>query len=224
MASGMRASKGAIQKFSIDAAGFNVHYETIGHVKPRGICGSGYIDILAVLLKTGLVDKSGKIVDNNTRYVRKGDFGLEFIVVFKEETDIGRDIVFTEADIENLKRAKAAIYSATATLIRHMDLDFSQIKNIWIAGGFGAYLDIGHAIGIGLLPDLERSKILFIGNSSLAGARQTLLSYEATKTAHEIARKITYFELSVDAGYMDEYMAALFFPHTDLTKFPSVVK
>ena len=172
----------------------------------------------------GLIDKSGKFIEKDSPRLRETDAGREFVVAFKIETDSGVDIVVTEADIENLKRAKAAIYSATATLIRHMDIDFSQIKKLWIAGGFGTYLDIDHSIGIGLLPDLERSRISFIGNTSLAGSRQILLSYDATKTANDIARKTTYFELSVDPGYMDEYMAALFFPHTDLKKFPSVVK
>ncbi len=224
VACGMRASKGAIQKFRIEPSGLEVHYETIAQARPRGICGSGYIDILGELLRVGLIDKSGKIIERDSPRLREADAGREFVVAFKAEADSGADIVVTEADIENLKRAKAAIYSATATLIRHMDLDLSQIKKIWIAGGFGTYLDINHAIRIGLLPDLERSRISFIGNTSLAGARQMLLSFDATKIANEIARKITYFELSVDPGYMDEYMAALFFPHTDLTKFPSVVK
>jgi len=224
VACGMRASKGAIQKFRIESLGQKAHYETIGQAKPRGICGSGYIDILAELLRVGLIDKSGKFIEKDSPRLRETDAGREFVVAFKIETDSGVDIVVTEADIENLKRAKAAIYSATATLIRHMDIDFSQIKKLWIAGGFGTYLDIDHSIGIGLLPDLERSRISFIGNTSLAGSRQILLSYDATKTANDIARKTTYFELSVDPGYMDEYMAALFFPHTDLKKFPSVVK
>jgi len=229
---GMRASRGAIQKVKINPKDYTVTYNTIGETKPRGICGSGYIDIIAAMLSAGLIDKSGKIsavggsafggkADIHKR-IRVGESGREFIVVFKDESDSASDIVITEADIENLKRAKAAIYSATAILVKHMNLKFSEIKKIFIAGGFGTYLDIENAIRIGLLPDLERSKFIFIGNSALAGARQTLLSYEATKTAFEIARKITYFELSVDAGYMDEYMAALFFPHTDLSKFPSL--
>ena len=103
-----------------------------------------------------------------------------------------------------------------------MALDFSKIKKIFIAGGFGTSIDVDNAISIGLLPDLDRSRFIFVGNSSLAGARAILLSYEAMKKVNEIARKITYFELSVEPGYMDEYMAALFFPHTDLAKFPSI--
>jgi uncharacterized 2Fe-2S/4Fe-4S cluster protein (DUF4445 family) len=219
---GMRASRGAIQKIKINPEDFKPTYSTIGDCSPAGICGSGYIDIIAESLRVGLIDKSGKIKAGDSRRIRKGESGHEFVVVFTEEAESSSDIVITEADIGNLKRAKAAIYSATASLIRHMNVKFSDIKKIFIAGGFGAYIDIENAISLGLLPDLERSRFIFVGNSSLAGARQILLSYEAMKKANEIARKITYFELSVDPGYMDEYMAALFFPHTDLNKFPSV--
>jgi uncharacterized 2Fe-2S/4Fe-4S cluster protein (DUF4445 family) len=219
---GMRASKGAIQKVTIDPNSLDVKYVTIAGTKPRGICGSGYIDIVASMLKAGIIDKNGKINLEGHRRVRNGDLGREFIIAFKEECESSSDVSIAESDIENLKRTKAAIYSATSILVKHMDLDFSKIKKIFIAGGFGISLDIDNAIAIGLLPDLDRSKFIFIGNSALAGAREILLSYEATKTSEEIARKITYFELSVDPGYMDEYMAALFFPHTDLNKFPTV--
>jgi len=221
VACGMRASRGAIQKLKLSQKDFNVSYSTIGEVKPRGICGSGYIDIIAEMLGAGILDKNGKIKDIKHKRIRENDTGKEFVVAFKDESESGADIVITDADIENLKRAKGAIYSATASLIRHMDLDFKGIKKFFIAGGFGTYIDVENAIKIGLLPDLERSRFIFIGNSSLAGAREMLLSGEANKTAETIARKITYFELSVDSGYMDEYMAALFFPHTDLSRFPS---
>lgn len=211
VACGMRASKGAIQKVKISPGNFKVAYETIGQAKPRGICGSGYIDIVAEMLSVGLLDKNGRMKS-----------GKEFVIVPKDEADATTDIIITEADIENLKRAKAAIYSATEALLKHVSLKFSDVKKFFVAGGFGTYVDMNNAIKIGLLPDLERSRFIFVGNSSLAGARQILLSYEAMKTANEIAGKVTYFELSVDPGYMDEYMAALFFPHTDLTKFPSI--
>ncbi|MCX5703344.1 MAG: ASKHA domain-containing protein, partial [Candidatus Omnitrophica bacterium] len=219
---GMRASRGAIQKVNIKPKNLEVTYNTIGEIKPRGICGSGYIDIIAQMLSAGIIDKSGKIKIGDSKRIRNSAWGRELVIAFKDETEGAGDIVITEADIENLKRAKAAIYSATAILVRHMDLDFSKVKKIFIAGGFGTYLDLENAIRIGLLPDLERSRLKFIGNSALAGARQILLSSQATEKADEIAKKITYFELSVDPGYMDEYMAALFFPHTDLNKFPTV--
>ena len=121
-----------------------------------------------------------------------------------------------------MKRAKAAIYSATEILAKHMGLRLDGIKRVLISGGFGTYLDADNAIKMGLLPDLPRARFKFIGNSALSGARQMLLSSEAQKTAEDIAKKITYFELSVDPQYMDQYMAALFFPHTDLSRFPTV--
>jgi len=218
---GMRASKGAIQKVTIDPKTLEVNCLTIGQAKPRGICGSGYIDIISAMLKSGIIDKNGKFKIENHRRFRSGNLDKEFVIVFKEDSDSSSDIVISEADIDNLKRTKAAIYSATSVLVKHMDLDFNKINKIFIAGGFGTSLDINSSIAIGLLPDLDRKKFVFIGNSALAGAREMLLSSDAVKTSEGIARKITYFELSVDSSYMDEYMAALFFPHTDLLKFPS---
>jgi len=219
---GMRASKGAIQKVTIEPKNYAVKYNTIGEIKPRGICGSGYIDMIPEMLRAGLIDKSGKFKTIKDKRIRESELGREFIVAFKDESEATSDIVITEADIENIKRAKAAIYAACAILVKHMGLEFSQINKIFVAGGFGTYLDIANAISIGLLPDLDKTKFIFVGNSSLAGARSILLSYEAMKEASEIAKKMTYFELSVEPKYMDEYTAALFFPHTDLSKFPSL--
>jgi uncharacterized 2Fe-2S/4Fe-4S cluster protein (DUF4445 family) len=219
---GVRASRGAIQKITVNPADLQVNYNVIGDVKPYGICGSGYIDIISQMLRVGLLDKSGRITQVDSRRLRDGESGREFVVAFKKESASSADIVITEADIENIKRAKAAIYSATSILVKHMGLTFGQIKKIFIGGGFGTYIDVANAINIGLLPDLDKSRFIFVGNSSLAGARSILLSYEAMKKVNEIAKKITYFELSVDPGYMDEYIAALFFPHTDLSLFPSV--
>ncbi len=222
VASGMRAARGAIQRVRIVPGDFHVRYEVIGNVKPTGICGSGYIDLIAEMLRVGILDKDGKIKPQRHPRIRENEFGREFVVAFKEETAAATDIVINEPDIDNLKRAKGAIYAATSTLVRHMGLSFQEIKTVYIAGGFGTYLDMTNAIAIGLLPDLPRERFSFIGNSSLAGAREMLLSRAALDAADEIARKTTYFELSVEPGYMDEYMAALFFPHTDLTLFPSV--
>lgn len=219
---GMRASAGAIQRVKIKPSQFEVSFEVIGAVKPRGLCGSGYIDLISQMLAAGILDKDGKIKRIKHKRIRQGENQGEFVVVFKEEADSLSDIVVSETDIDNLKRAKAAIYAATAILVKHMDLEFSRINKFFIAGGFGTYIDIGNAINIGLLPDLDKSKFIFVGNSSLAGSRQVLLSSEAMKKTDEIAQKMTYCELSVDPGYMDEYMAALFFPHTDLKLFPSV--
>ena len=221
---GMRASNGAIQKIKIDKKTLEVNYEIIDNTKPKGICGSGYIDLLSELLNNQIIDRNGKIKDIKNKRIRETDLGREFVLVFKAASGIDRDIVITETDIDNLKRAKAAIFSAVSSLTRHMNLDLHDIVKIFIAGGFGNYIDIEKALRIGLLPDLDRGKYIFIGNSSLLGARMILLSSGAMQKSFEIAKKITYFELSADVKYMEEYVAALFFPHTDLSKFPSLKK
>jgi uncharacterized 2Fe-2S/4Fe-4S cluster protein (DUF4445 family) len=221
---GMRATKGAIQNVTIDPVTLDVKFSTIGQAKPLGICGSGYIDLIAEMLSTGIIDKIGKINSLNSKRIRKNEFGMEYILVFKEGSANKEDIVISEIDIDNIKRAKAAIYSSVATLLKHMSLQLNDIAKFYIAGGFGTYLDIPNAIKIGLLPDLPREKFIFVGNSSLSGARQLIVSSQNRESLEEIARKTSYLELSVESNYMDEYMAALFFPHTDLTKFPSLNK
>ncbi len=214
LSNGMKAVNGAIQKVEIDSD-LEVKVSTIGPGKPKGICGSGYIDLLCQLLKRGVIGRDGKINrDKKTKRIRKTDTNYEFVVA--------EDVIITDDDIENLKRSKGAIYSAIMALLNKVDRKEEDIKKIYIAGGFGNYLNIENAIFIGLLPDAERSRYEFIGNSSLAGARMSLLSRDAFRKTHEIYKNITYIDLSAENNYMDEYMASLFFPHTDMRRFPSV--
>ena len=211
---GMKAVNGAIQKIEIDKE-LDVRVVTIGDGKPKGICGSGYIDLLCQMLKRRVIGKNGKIdCALKSKNVRKIETGYEFVVA--------EDVVITEDDIENLKRSKGAIYSAIISLLNKVEKSLGDIKKIYIAGGFGNYLNIENAVFIGLLPDADRSRYEFIGNSSLAGARMSLLSRDALMKAHEIYKNITYVDLSSEPNYMDEYVASLFFPHTDLGRFPSV--
>lgn len=219
---GMRASKGAIQVVKIDAK-LNIKFNTVGSTKPRGICGSGYVDLLAELFRRGIITRDGKIdTQIKSPRIRTRDRGAEFVVVPKRDADSNHDIVITEEDIENLKRSKGSIYSAISVLLGKLGLNLKDLKKIYIAGGFGTCLNMENAVAIGLLPDLDREIFNFVGNTSIVGAHQMLLSYEAMQKGEEIARKITYIELSAEPRYMDEYMSSLFFPHTDLGKFPSV--
>ncbi len=221
---GMKAVKGAIQKIDIDAD-LNVSCDVIGGQgnRPRGICGSGYIDLLCRMLERGIIDKAGKLNKNTgSKRIRAGAAVAEFVVAFKSETGTGKDIVIDEDDIENLKRSKGAIYSAITALVAKVEKDIKEVKKIYIAGGFGNYLNIPNAISIGLLPDVAREVYEFVGNSSLAGARMSLFSTEALRKTDEIRKSITYIDLSAEPSYMDEYIASLFFPHTDLGRFPSV--
>ena len=219
---GMKAVNGAIQKVSI-SNDLNAAYSTIGSDKPRGICGSGYIDILCQMLKRGIISKDGKINTGlNSPRIREAGTIKEFVIASKKEAAGSHDIVINEDDIENLKRSKGAIYSAIIALLNKVDMRISDVTKIYIAGGFGNYLNIENAIFIGLLPDTDRSVYEFIGNSSLAGARMALLSREALEKTNAIYKNITYLDLSSEPNYMDEYIASLFFPHTDIGRFPSV--
>ena len=221
----VRAMEGSLQKIEIDPEDYKVKYSTIGGTKPIGICGSGYIDALAELLKAGVIERSGKIKENlNTERVRKGEEGLEFVLVRGRDSDTNEDIVITQADITNLIYSKGAIYTAADVLAKKTNLELKDVDKIYLAGGFGNYLNIEKSIWIGLLPDLDRKKFEFIGNSSLAGAKFALLSYEATMKTREIAKKMTYIELSVDPSFMNEYTGALFLPHTDIGRFPTVIE
>ncbi|MBN2119783.1 MAG: DUF4445 domain-containing protein [Candidatus Omnitrophica bacterium] len=220
---GMRAAEGAIQRVAIDKNTYDVEVITIGKAKPKGICGSGYIDCLAELLTSGIIDRNGKFSEKiSSPRLRSSGESREFVLVFKKDAAVDFDIVITEEDLDNLKRSKGAIYSASSILLRKMNLEFKDVEQFYIAGGFGTYLDIDKAIAIGLLPDLERERFSFIGNSSLVGSREILLSYQAKDESENIARKMTYIELSVESSYMDEYVSSLFFPHTDLNRFPTV--
>jgi len=121
-------------------------------------------------------------------------------------------------------RAKAAIYAGAKILLQSMDLEFGDIEQLLIAGGFGNYLDREKAIMLGLIPDIPLERIRFVGNTSIIGAKMALLSEEAYERAHEIAKDVTYYDLITYPYYYDEFISAKFLPHTDLGRFPSVAR
>ncbi len=220
---GIRAALGAIEKVTVDRETGSAQYSTIGGGKPKGICGSGMIDLLANLRLTGWIDPSGKLdrVRFNPLievYGRRATYQIAPAV----ETATGKPIFISETDIENILRAKAAIYSAAALILKRVGLNFSDLANVYIGGGFGRFLDLENAILIGLLPDLPREKFHYIGNSSLMGSYMVVVSQDYRQRQLNLAHRMTYLELNTDSSYMDEYTGALFFPHTDLDLFPSV--
>jgi uncharacterized 2Fe-2S/4Fe-4S cluster protein (DUF4445 family) len=219
---GMRASRGAIQRCRFDAVD-RVAYDTIGSVPARGLCGSALIDIVAEMLRHKIIDRAGKIDPSfDSKRIRKGDEGTEYVLVARSETETGHDIIISDADIANIIRAKGALFVGADFLLKKAELTFGDIDHFYIAGGFGNYVNIDNAVTIGLLPDLPREKFEFIGNSSLTGARMALLARQALNKAREVATYMTNFELSVEPSFMNEYTSALFLPHTDLDKFPTV--
>ncbi len=220
---GMRAAKGAIEDFSIDPLTFEPMNITIGNVKPKGICGSGLIIMVATMFETGVIDNLGKFNrDLNTPRIREHEGVYEYVLAWKDESQIDRDIVLTEIDIENLIRAKGAIYSGCMTLLEEVGMDIRDIDRIILAGGFGSYVDLEKAMTIGLLPEIDPDKVTFIGNGSLMGAKMSSLTNRIRQDVVEVTRMMTNFELSETASYMDNYVAALFLPHTDINRFPKL--
>lgn len=220
---GMRAMHGAIERMEIDPQTYEVSYTTVNNGKPVGICGSGLIDCLAKLRRTGIIDRAGRFQTSlPTERMRIGEAGPEFVLVWKEETDLDRDIILSEADVKNLLRAKGAVFAGIRTLLNVVGFELESIENIYVAGGFGNYLNIPDAIAIGLLPDIPIEKYKYVGNTSAKGACMALLSQEAWAEANNLASKLTYIELSVGNLFMDEFVSSLFIPHTDLTLFPNV--
>jgi uncharacterized 2Fe-2S/4Fe-4S cluster protein (DUF4445 family) len=218
---GMRATRGAIEKLIISDG--RVQYKSIGKGKVNGICGSGLIDCLYELARNHLIDGEGRFHSSrqDERFIEK-DGETQFILAPVGETETGREIVITQSDISHLIRSKGAVFAAIKSLMDYVGLKFEDIATFYVAGGFGSYLDIPKAIGIGLLPDIDREKIRFVGNSSLMGARMCLLSTHTMERAAQIAKGTTNIELSNYQPFMDEYVAAMFLPHTDRRLFPSV--
>ena len=218
---GMRATKGAIEDFSMDPFTYEPMNITIGNVRPKGICGSGLIIMVATLFEMGVIDNQGKFNrDLHTPRLRKTGVGYEYVIAWQDETQIDRDIVLTEADIENFIRAKGALYSGCQTLLEEVGLAIGDIDRIFLAGGFGSYVDLEKAMVVGLLPEIDSAKVAFIGNGSLMGAKMATLTNRIRKDVVEVTRRMTNFELSETASYIDNYVAALFLPHTDINQFP----
>lgn len=218
---GMRAIAGAIEKVEIKDG--IVNYETIGKVKARGICGSGLIDVIYEMVKNGIIDQNGKFntSQQNHHFVLE-DGDPRYIIVPTSESETGSPITISESEIANLIKSKGAVFAAIKSLTDYVGMSFDRFENIYVAGGFGSSLNIPKAIAIGLLPDIDTKRMQFIGNSSLTGARMALMSIANFEKTMDIARRMTNIELSNYAPFMNEFIAALFLPHTDNRLFPSV--
>ena len=222
---GMRATAGAIEEIWIDPRTHEPTVQTIGNVPARGICGSGMIGLLAEMFVTGILDKGGKIKrDLPTPRVRVGDHGAEYVIVWANQSGVGTDIVINEVDIENLLRTKGAIYAGFSVLVQSVGLELADVEQVLIAGAFGQYINIEKAIQIGLLPDMPWDRFRYLGNTSALGAFYALVSRDMRRQISEAAQKMTYLELSADNSFYDQFMSALFLPHTDITAFPSVMR
>jgi uncharacterized 2Fe-2S/4Fe-4S cluster protein (DUF4445 family) len=222
---GMRATSGAIEEVWINGQNYEPNYRVIGGVKPRGICGSGLISLLAEMFLTGVVDKAGHVNTHlDTPRVREGDHGGEYVIAWGSETSHGNDIAINNVDVDNLLRAKAAIYAGFTILAERVGVPLEEVEQVLIGGSFGKYINVEKAVQIGLLPDMDWERFQFLGNTSVLGAYHALLDREARLRIQGIANRMTYIELSADNTFYDAFMSALFLPHTDMTRFPSVAE
>ena len=220
---GMRADTGAIEEVWVDGNTYEPSCRVIGDVPPRGICGSGLISLVAEMFLTGILDKGGHIDQTlDTPRVRRSLRGVEYVVAWAGDTETGEDIVITTVDIDNLLRAKAAIYAGFVVLADKVGVVLESVEQMLIGGSFGKYINVEKAVGIGLLPDIPWERFEFLGNTSIRGAYLALLDREARSTISDIAGAMTYIELSADNSFYEAFTSALFLPHTDLSRFPSV--
>jgi len=216
---GMRAAAGAIEKLNIFPDG-SIEFKTIGDTHPSGICGSGLLDTLAELFINDIIDRTGRFKANGDERLTEGDEGLQFQLV--PPANEHQEIVITQADINNLMRSKAGVFAAIRVLMEATQTKLEDLEAVYLAGGFGNFLNIQQAVTIGMLPDVPLEKIQFVGNTSITGAKTVLLSRKALEAAEKIAESMTYFDLMSHPTYMEEFIRARFLPHTDLSLFPTV--
>lgn len=210
---GMRATNGAIESVKIDPQSLKAKYKVIGNTKPKGICGSGLIDLLSELFRNGIIDALGKFNRKiKSPYVREGIDGYEYVVVPKENSATGTDIVITEKDIANLIDSKSAACAAISVLMKKMRLSVEDITRVYICGAFGSYINPNNATAIGLLPEFTNARIIYLGNGSVGGAYLTLVSSKFRDEAVEVAKLLAYYDLLKDADFMDEYLAGFVLP------------
>ena len=223
---GMRATDGAVEACAIDRDTMEPTVTVVGDPGQKivGICGSGIIDIIAELFRTGIINAKGLFVREGSR-VRRDEHGMgRYVLAFEQESETGREVSINEVDIDNFIRAKGAIYSAIDILLQSVDMTPEMIDHVYVAGGIGSGINMKNAVSIGMLPDVELEKYSYIGNSSLTGAYAMVVSKQAEETCDQIAANMTYLELSTYPGYMDSFVAACFLPHTDASLFPSAVQ
>jgi uncharacterized 2Fe-2S/4Fe-4S cluster protein (DUF4445 family) len=193
---GTGALQGAIKNVWIEDG--RTHYETIGGRPPVGICGSGLIDLIAEMLREGIIDDTGRYLEP---YRQTNEFAV---------ARDGRQIGISQKDIYELRLAKGGSALNQQTLMRRYGVDLEELDRIYLAGGFGNYVNLDSAVAIGILPD-RKSKLIKVGNGALAGARQMLLCQKRREDGERIAPRIEHVKLSEEENFLDRYIEALYF-------------
>ncbi len=207
---GMRAGQGAIDKVFFENGKFS--YRVIGEVPPRGICGSGIVDLIAILLKSAYLDTRGNFTEKVSAQfeTRIGERGMELVLVPGEQTLSGIAIILNQEDIRQVQLARSAIRAAIDIMLIKAEMKLKAIDKIYVAGTFGTYLDPNSIQGIGLLPPVDIDKIKNIGNAAANGAILALLSLDKMNEASIIKSKVQYLELAEQENFQ-----ALFLKNID---------
>ncbi len=222
---GMRATSGAIEEIWVNSDTYEPTYRVIGGGKARGLCGSGLLSLLAEMFLTGVIDKGGHFNSQlGTQRIRQGEYGWEYVIAWAADTATGQDLVITRTDIDNLLRAKAAIYAGFTILADSVGFPLEGIEYVLVGGSFGKYINVEKAVQIGLLPDIPWERFQFLGNTAVKGAYLALLDHKVRARIKEIASRMTYIELSADNSFYEAFTSALFLPHTDMQRFPTVAQ
>ena len=228
---GMRAAPGAIERMRIDPETYEVVYKVIGmadwhtqlmEVNARGICGSGIIEAVAEMFKAGIIKKNGNFNTNligKTPRMRMGEDGPEFVLAWKKETSIGKDITMTAHDVRAFQLAKGALYTGCKILMKHLGV--TEVDRVILAGAFGSYIDKEASMVVGMYPDCDLSRVESVGNAAGDGARIALVNAKKREEANQVARRIHYVELTLDPNFQEEFMYAMHFPHMK-DKFPHI--
>ena len=218
---GMRATRGAIEAVRIDEATMEPTLRVIGEAgeRPAGLCGSGLIDAVAELFRCGVISPKGRFIREGRRVSRDAAGFACYVLAFPEESADGRAVTLNSVDIDNFIRAKGAVFSAICTMLGALELDVDAIDGVIVAGGIGSGIDMESAVRVGMFPKLPPERFRYIGNAALTGACAMALSTPAREKVFELARGMTYMELSATPGYMEEFVAACFLPHTNAEMF-----
>lgn len=220
---GKQAAPGVIDRVKFDPKQDRFTYTTIDGLPPIGICGSGMIDLAAELFKYGFLDIRGKFVPKRdpNLFIYRDDI-VYLVLVKKEESGTGEDLLISQPEIDSLIRSKAAMFTILETIAETVGITLNEIAHFYVGGTFGSFINPESAITIGMLPDLPKERFVPLGNTSLKGAIKLLFEPKCFEEIFELEKKITYIELNVNQEFMNKFSGAKFLPHTDLTKFPSV--
>lgn len=219
VACGMRAQAGAVDSVRIDRSPWAVSWTVIGGGKPSGICGSGILDLCAELFRAGLLDRAGRFIPRQGAPFRETERGLAFVVADGDRTATGASVLFTASDVKSVLRTKAALCAAAEALLAVVGLPRESVERVYIAGGFGNFLDLRSAMTLGVFPPFPLDRFVPLGNASLAGAIGALRSRRRWKEALSLCAATSYHDLSTDPGFMEEYQRALFIPHTQEERY-----